>query len=219
LRNKLAYFYLLDFQNKQIPVIASLNARSIAMHVLLIQSSVRGDASVSRKLAAHAAARLGGATVTRDVADGLPLIDAAWTAANFTPREDRTPEQAAALALSDSLIAELRAADVVVIGAPTYNFSIPAGLKSWIDLIARAGETFRYAETGPEGLLTGKRAVIVASSGGTPFGSDIDFNTRYLRHLLGFVGITHVEVVGAERQNADEAALARAEEAVARLAA
>lgn len=189
------------------------------MHVLLIQSSVRGDASVSRRLAAHVADRLGGATVTRDVSGGLPLIDAAWTAANLTPKAERTEAQAQALALSDSLIAELRAADVVVIGAPVYNFSIPAGLKTWIDLIARAGETFRYTETGPEGLLRGKRAIVVASSGGTPFGSEIDFNTRYLRHLLGFIGIAQVEVVGAERQNADDAALAKAEQAVARLAA
>lgn len=189
------------------------------MHVLLIQSSVQGDASVSRRLAAHVADRLGGATVTRDVGEGLPLIDAAWTAANFTPMAERSAAQAQALALSDSLIAELRAADVVVIGAPTYNFSVPAGLKSWIDLVARAGETFRYTESGPEGLLKGKRAIIVAASGGTPFGSEIDFNTRYLRHMLGFIGIDRVEVVGAERRNADDAALARAEEAVARLAA
>lgn len=189
------------------------------MHVLLIQSSVRADASVSRRLAAHVADRLGGATVTRDVGGGLPLIDAAWTAANFTPKADRTGAQVQALALSDSLIAELRAADVVVIGAPIYNFSVSAGLKSWIDLIARAGETFRYTEAGPEGLLKGKRAIIVASSGGTPFGSEIDFNTRYLRHLLGFIGTTQVEVVGAERQNADADAIAKAEQAVARLAA
>ncbi len=189
------------------------------MTVLLIQSSVRGDASVSRTLAAHAAARLGGATVTRDVADGLPLIDAAWTAANFTPKQDRTAEQNAALALSDSLIAELRAADVIVIGAPTYNFAIPAALKSWIDLIARAGETFRYTENGPEGLLTGKRAIIVASSGGTPFGSDIDFNTRYLRHMLGFIGIDQIEVAGAGRAGADEAAHEATEAAVDKLAA
>lgn len=189
------------------------------MHVLLIQSSVRGDASVSRDLASAVADRLGGASVVRDVAAGLPLIDAAWTAANFTPKAERTPEQAAALALSDSLIAELRAADVIVIGAPTYNFSIPAGLKSWIDQIARAGETFRYGDGGPEGLLTGKRAIIAASSGGTPFGSEIDFNTRYLRHMLAFVGITRVEVVGVGRAGIDDAARGEAHAAADRLAA
>ena len=117
-------------------------------------------------------------------------------------------------------MAELKAADVVVIGMPVYNFGIPAALKAWVDLIARARVTFRYAESGPEGLLTGKRAIVVAASGGTPVDSEIDFATPYLRHALGFVGITDVEVVAADRLMLDpEASLERADRAVLALAA
>ena len=189
------------------------------MTTLLIQSSARGDASVTRRLARAAAERFAGPIVERDVAAGLPPVDAAWVAANFTDPAERTAEQRAALALSDSLVAELRAADVVVIAAPIYNFGVPAALKLWIDLIARARETFRYTDSGPVGLLEGKRAVIVTASGGTAVGGDIDFATGYLRHILGFIGISDVRIVAADRTMADGDAVARAEAQAAALAA
>ncbi|RMH43319.1 MAG: FMN-dependent NADH-azoreductase [Alphaproteobacteria bacterium] len=193
------------------------------MKVLRIDSSGRRAASVSRKLTAEIAARFsaaGAEIVTRDVADGLPAVDEAWIKANFTPPEARTAEDKARLALSDELIAELRDADVVVIGAPIYNFAIPAALKAWIDLVCRAGVTFRYTNEGPEGLLTGKRAILAVTSGGVPVGSEFDHATGYLRHVLGFIGIRDVEIVAADRLATDaEASLKAANEAIARIAA
>ena len=98
-------------------------------------------------------------------------------------------------------MSELRDADVVVMGVPVYNFSIPAVLKAWIDMISRARLTFRYTENGPVGLLQGKKAYIVVASGGVAVGSDYDFATPYLRHALAFIGITDIEFVAAEQLN------------------
>ena len=191
------------------------------LRVLRVDASARGDGpagpSVTRALGDSLIARLqedAAVEVTaRDVSVGLPVVDEAWVAANFTDAGQRSAEQRAALARSDALVAELQAADIVVIGVPIYNFGIPASLKAWVDLIARARLTFRYTESGVEGLLRGKRACLVAASGGTPIGSEIDFATGYLRHVLGFLGITEVEVLGAERLNArGEAAVAQARE-------
>ena len=167
--------------------------------VLHIDSSIRAEGSVSRALSQKITSRFEGATVLRrDLADGVPLIDGAWMGANFTPAADRTDEQKAVLATSDAMVAELQAADVIVIGTPIYNFSVTAAMKAWIDLVARAGVTFQYSETGPKGLLTGKRAIIAIASGGTPVDSEIDFAGRYIRHIMGFIGITDVEFVKAD---------------------
>ena len=190
--------------------------------ILRIDASARRDGSVSRDLADRIVARFGdGVTVTtRDLATGLPLIDEAWIGANFTPADQRTEAQRAALALSDQLVAELQAADTLVIGLPIYNFGVPAALKAWVDLVARAGVTFRYTEAGPQGLLTGKRAVLVVASGGTRVGSPIDFATPWLRHVLGFMGITDVTVIAADAlMTAPEAAQAQADAQIAALAA
>lgn len=187
--------------------------------ILRLDASARRDGSVTRDLTGRVLARFPQADVTtRDLADGLPLIDASWVAANFTPEADRNAAQRAALALSDTLIAEVRAADTLVIGLPIYNFGVPATLKAWIDLIARAGVTFRYTEAGPEGLLTGKRAIVAVASGGTETGSPLDFATGYLRHILGFVGITDVSFVSADRLALDpEATVKSAHDQVAAL--
>ncbi len=185
--------------------------------ILHIDSSVNLESSVSRRLSAAVIARFDDATVTvRDVArHPLPQVDSSFAVARAIPRAERTTEQQAALKLSDALIAELRAADVIVIGAPVYNFSIPASLKAWIDLVARAGETFRYTSAGAQGLLTGKRAIIAMASGGTSAGAENDFNTRYLRYILGFLGITDVTIVAADALARDaEGAIARAEAAI-----
>ena len=177
-------------------------------HTLLrIDASARHEGSESRALTQRIVDRLAPATViTRDLTVGVPLIDAEWLAAGWTPEDQRTDAQRNTLALSTTLIDELKAADTLVIGAPIYNFSIPASLKAWIDQIARAGVTFRYTENGPEGLLTGKRAIIAVASGGTQVGSDYDFATGYLRHILGFIGITDVQFVAADQLMVNEAA-------------
>ncbi len=193
----------------------------MAQTVLHIDSSARLTASVSRDLTAQVVERLGAKEVIRrDLATALPLLDEAWIGANFTPADQRSDEQKALLAQSDALIAELKAADTIVIGAPIYNFSVPATLKAWIDLVARVGVTFSYSAAGPEGLLKGKRAIVVITSGGTEAGSDIDYASRYLTHVLGFIGITDVEIVAADQQAIDaEASLAKAQTAIAALAA
>ncbi|MEM0948971.1 MAG: NAD(P)H-dependent oxidoreductase [Pseudomonadota bacterium] len=169
--------------------------------VLRIDSSARKNGSVSRDLAARIAGRIDGAEViVRDLADTpVPQVTENWVNANFTPVEARSEEQVQTLSFSDELIGEIKAADTLVIGVPIYNFGVPAALKAWIDHIARAGVTFKYTEQGPVGLLDGKRAIVVIASGGTKSGSEIDFATNYVRHVLGFVGIRDVEVVAADQ--------------------
>ena len=193
----------------------------MSTHILRIDASARREGSISRRLNDRIVAHLApDAVTTRDLAEPLPLIDEAWIGANFTPEAERSDAQREGLALSDALIDEVRTADTLVIGLPIYNFGVPAGFKAWIDLVARAGVTFRYTEDGPEGLLTGKRAVIAVTSGGTETGSEIDFATGYVRHMLSFIGITDVEMVSADRLALDaEGTLANAEAQVDRLAA
>jgi FMN-dependent NADH-azoreductase len=153
------------------------------------------DTLVTRLLDTHPSARV----LTRDVSAGLPVVDEAWVGANFTDPAERSSEQKLKLALSDTLVAELKAADVLVIAAPIYNFGIPASLKAWVDLVARARETFRYTENGPEGLLKGKKAYVVVASGGVPVNSAVDFATPYLKQVLAFIGITDVTVIAADQ--------------------
>ncbi|WP_299292816.1 NAD(P)H-dependent oxidoreductase [uncultured Tateyamaria sp.] len=190
------------------------------MTILHIDSSARTQGSVTRDLSADIVAKLGGDVIRRDLSEALPQINETWVNANFTAVDDRDTAQRDTLALSDQLVEELKAADTIVIGAPVYNFGVPAALKAWIDLIARAGLTFKYTENGPVGLLEGKRAVIAVATGGTPVGSDIDFASGYLKHVLGFVGIHNVDVIAADRVMAQgEEAIANAKADIAELAA
>ena len=195
-----------------------------APRILRIDASARRRGSVSRKLGDRLIARLKAdapdATVTRrDLADGAPLLTEDWVGANFTPEEERSAAQRKILSESDRYVAELQAADLIVIGAPVYNFGLPAALKAWVDQIARARLTFKYTEDGPVGLLTGKKAVLLVASGGTEAGSEIDFATPYLRHVLGFVGIADVEVIAADRLMAEgDAKIAAAEAQIDALA-
>ena len=171
----------------------------MAHTVLNVQASARHDGSVTRQLSDKILTKIAAdQTITRDLATGLPLLDAAWLAANFTLADDRTDVQRETLALSDTLITEIKQADTIVIGSPVYNFSVPAVLKAWIDQIARVGVTFKYTPDGPVGLLSGKRAIIVIASGGTPIGSDIDYASGYLKHIMGFIGITDVTIIAAD---------------------
>lgn len=190
----------------------------MTQNILRIDASARTTGSITRDLTDRIIARISGAdapVTTRDLRTALPQIDEAWIGANFTPADDRTAEQRQTLALSDTLVAELQAADTIVIGLPIYNFGVPASLKAWMDLIARAGLTFEYTAEGPRGLLTDKKIIVAVASGGTEVGSDIDFATKYLTHVLGFVGLTDVTFVNAERTAIDpEASIKAAHAAV-----
>ena len=194
-------------------------------NILHITSSIQGDASVStalgKSLAEGLAAKSGASITTRNTAaNDLPFVSAERFAANLAPAAERTEEQADLAAISDTLIAELQAADTIVISAPVYNFGVPASLKAWADLVARAGTTFKYTENGPVGLLEGKKAYITAASGGTPIGSDMDFMSSWLTFFLGFLGIKDVEVIAADgiMGQDGEAKIAAAHERVAAIA-
>tara|TARA_R110001606_G_scaffold399201_1_gene581563 strand:+ start:3275 stop:3856 length:582 start_codon:yes stop_codon:yes gene_type:complete len=172
-----------------------------AKNILRVDASARKAGSSSRALTDAVIARLAPDNiVTRDLTEVLPFVTEDWVGANFTDESERTEAQKAELALSDSLVDELFAADTLVIGTPIYNFAVPAALKAWIDQIARARKTFHYTANGPEGLLSGKKAYVLIASGGTEMGSEIDFASGYLRHVLGFVGITDVTIIAADQQ-------------------
>jgi FMN-dependent NADH-azoreductase len=127
----------------------------------------------------------------------LASVSEDWIDAIFTPADALSPEQVVRTAESDACVAELVAADVIVIGVATYNFNIASTLKSWIDNVARSGKTFQYGDAGPEGLLKGKRVVICRASGGTAEDAPINFSTSYLKFMMGFMGITDVTFVHA----------------------
>lgn len=191
-------------------------------NILRIDASARHKGSISRQLVDHVIdhlAQKGAVQVTnRDLSNGLPQIDETWVGANFTPIEARTSAQLAKLAMSDTLVSEIKSTNTIVIGLPVYNFGVPASLKAWIDLVARAGITFRYTDKGPVGLLEGKKAIIVLVSGGTKSGSDIDFATPYIRHVLGFLGISNITVIAADALGQDaEAKLSSARRLVSTL--
>ena len=194
-------------------------------NILRVESSIKGDAAVSRRLTDRIISRLvttdpAAKIVTRDLAAGLNPIDANWISAMFTASEARTAMQQATAAYADTLLAEVKAADILVIALPVYNYGVPAQLKAWIGQLVRTGETFYYTEQGPVGLLTGKRAIVAYTSDGTKFGSDIDFASGYLRHMLGFFGITDVGFVAADAMAfGAEAAIAKGEAQVDALAA
>jgi FMN-dependent NADH-azoreductase len=175
--------------------------------LLKLDSSPMGDRSISRKLTTKFAeswlmTHPGGKVIERDLTTlNLPVVDAFWVAAVYTPESSRTSDQNKALAASDSLINDLKQADEYVFGVPMHNFSIPSTLKLWIDQVVRAGKTFSYGETGPKGLLTGKKATLLLASGGE-YGkgsamASFDFVTPYLQTVLGFIGITDVTIIAA----------------------
>jgi FMN-dependent NADH-azoreductase len=203
--------------------------------ILYVSSSPRGSASYSNRVAANVIRELQQAnpqtTVTvRDLAqDPPPHIDVDFVAATRSADGPRTERQRAILAQSDALVAELFAADIIVIAAPMINFSVATTLKSWFDYIARAGRTFSYSEAGPKGLVTGKRVIVVSASGGVYSGESaaFDFQVPWLRNMLGLLGMTDVEVIRIEgtalgpeaADNALERATAHAHDLVGALAA
>lgn len=190
------------------------------MNILYVSSSPRGEAAYSNRAAQRVLdelrAREPGAEITvRDLAaDPLPHIDSAFVAATRGPDGAVTAQQQARLATANELIDELMAADIVVIAAGMINFSIPSTLKSWIDHIAQPGRTFGYSEAGPRGLVTGKHVIVVAASGGHYADKRAyDFQVPYLRHVLGFMGMTDIEVIDVGGTAFGEEAVAKAIEA------
>jgi FMN-dependent NADH-azoreductase len=213
------------------PHVKEINSGESVMNtVLVINSSAAREGSVSRTLVEETVARLVetaplATVVRRDLGESpVPhLTTATLEGVRGTPR---TAAEFEARALSDELLAELRAADTIVIGAPMYNFGIATTLRAWFDHVLRAGETFSYSSTGPKGLLGGKRAIVIESRGGLYSegpAAAIDFQEPYLRHLLGFMGITDVTFVHAEKigygPDARAASLAQAKTRIATIGA
>jgi len=200
-------------------------------HILLVTSSPRAADSFSTRFATEIAegiqARSGGPLTVRDLAaDPPPHITPAYIQGRITSPEDRTPEQVEAVKVAQAFVDELKAADVVVLGSGMINFGLPSQLKAWFDHVTWPRVTFGYGDTGPKGLLTGKKVYLVTAAGGVfsegtwaPF----DFQTNYLLHLLGFIGLTDVEVVRVEGTvlgpDAVTAAIANAETAIVALLA
>ncbi|MDR2093861.1 MAG: NAD(P)H-dependent oxidoreductase [Azoarcus sp.] len=174
------------------------------MNILQINSSIQLENSHSSRIAGLVVERLRAlhpdAKVTvRDLGrDPLPPLDVAAVAALFTPTDKRTHEQMALVAKNDVLIAELQAANVLVLGVPMYNLGIPVQLKGWIDAISRAGVTFRYTATGPEGLVKGKKVYVALARGGRYRDTALDTQVPYLKAILGFLGMTDVQFIYGE---------------------
>ncbi|QSX40669.1 FMN-dependent NADH-azoreductase [Shewanella cyperi] len=191
--------------------------------VLVLKSSILGGYSQSGNLVNQLLSQMSEVEVTvRDLAaDPLPVLDGE-IASGLRGGDSLSERQQQALALSDSLIAELKAHDTLVIAAPMYNFGIPTQLKNWIDLVARAGVTFTYTEQGPVGLIQGKKAIVITTRGGVHKDAASDHVVPYLKTVLGFIGISEVEVVYAEALNmgpeASEQGLSQARNAMAALA-
>lgn len=196
--------------------------------VLVIESSARQQGSVSRELtqqfiANWKAANPADQIQVRDVAaNPLPHLDLTLLGGWMTPASQQSEAEKAALVRSNELTDELLAADVLVLAAPMYNFAIPSTLKAWLDHVLRAGVTFKYTETGPQGLLTGKRAIVLTARGGIYAGSALDHQEPYLRQALAFIGIHDVQFIHAEGMNMGgefvEKGLAQAKAKLAELA-
>ncbi|TMH13002.1 MAG: FMN-dependent NADH-azoreductase [Betaproteobacteria bacterium] len=196
--------------------------------LLQIRSSIFSNGGQSSRLAERFVARWrasnpGGRVIVRDLAkEPVPHLDAARFGAFLAKPEERTPAQQAVVDYSDALIGELKRADVVVLGLPMYNFGVPSTLKAYFDHVARVGETFKYTEKGPVGLLTGKKVYVFAARGGMYAGTPNDTQTPFIRTFLSFIGMSDIEFVYAEGLAISEASkqqsLARAEAAIDALA-
>ena len=189
------------------------------MRILRVDSSAKTENSESRRLTDRIidGLKTNGKSLevtVRDLNESLPQVNTAWIEANNTQSDDQTNEHKKTLALSNTLVGEIEAADTLIIGDALYNFSITASLKLWIDLVCRARKTFAYVDGSPKGLMTGKKAIICFASGGTPFESNIDFASGYLRHILSFIGITDVTFISADKHFMDDQSLINANAAV-----
>ena len=188
-------------------------------NVLLVLSSPRGRESYSHRIAHQIVDEIHthnpqAEVVVRDLTlEPLPHVDEAFVTGRVLPPERRSIEQAESLVLSDALIDEVNAADVIVLAAPMYNFGVPSALKAWIDHIVRPGRTFSYSKSGPMGLVRGKKAILVVARGGVYSDGPMqasDFQESYLRSVLAFIGIVDLEVVRVEGIAMGEDALKQA---------
>jgi FMN-dependent NADH-azoreductase len=197
------------------------------MKILHLISSPRGETSFSIKLGNAVVEKLqaahpGSTVKVHDlIKTRFPHLEEVHIQSFFTPAEQRSPELVEAVRHSDEAIAELKEADIIVIGAPVYNFNVHSGLKAWLDHIVRAGVTFRYTENGPEGLLTGKKVYLAIASGGVYSDGPMkpyDFTDPYLRFVLGFIGMTDVttfRVEGLSKPELKDSALEMALQSIA----
>lgn len=196
----------------------------MSKNILRVDASMRKTGSYSRDLLDKLIKQLNGEkgisvkVTTRDLADGISLINEQWIAANFTAIDERTEDQHKSLITSDTLVDELKNSELIVIGLPIYNFGVPAAFKAWIDQVVRSKLTFQYTDTGPVGLLNNKKAYIIVASGGTKLGTELDFISDYVRHVLGFIGITDITFIDSSSVGLDEAkVLAHAHEHITRI--
>jgi len=194
------------------------------MHILQITTSIHGENSTSNRLAHAIAQRLkgDGTVVERDLGNQpLPHISGHGFDGLRLEATERDAVQVQTATLSDTLIAELKAANTIVLGLPMYNFGIPSALKAWIDHVARAGVTFGYTSNGPEGYLTGKKLIVAATRGGKYAGTAADIQSQYIRQVFGFLGVTDVEFVYAEGLATDdrESAIKQAQKQIETIAA
>lgn len=174
-------------------------------NILILHSSARKRVSISRRIVQDLAASIERENgplqiVERDLVDSeLPHLNESLVNAFYTPKEDRTREQNEILVLSNLLVKEIQQADIIIIGSPIYNFGSPAALKTWMDLVARVGVTFKFESGGSIGLLNNKKAFVVITSAGTPFGSDLDFSSGHIKQFLSFIGVEDVSFLVADQ--------------------
>lgn len=197
----------------------------MSKNILSVAASVQGENSTSRMLANELLAneKVAGKianVVERDVSkNDIAFITGEHVGAFYTPADDRSNQQKSLISQSEELVKELKEADTLVIATPMYNFGIPASLKAWVDMICRVGETFRYTENGPEGLLNIDTMYLVVSTGGAPVGSPVDFVVPYMKQVAAFIGVKNVEVIAADATNANrDAALEKARAKIEELA-
>jgi len=183
----------------------------MAVNILRLDTSIRTTGSHSRalsdKLTEHLATIHSAKVTRRDLTNGISLIDEQWGQANFTAKDERTQLQKTCLLESDLYVEELINTDVIVFALPIYNFGLPAAFKAWIDQVVRSKITFKYTPDGPMGLLVNKKAYVIITSGGTELGSELDFVSDYLRHVLGFIGITDITFIDSSGLGKDEDAV------------
>ena len=177
-------------------------------NILFLKTSPKNEGSISTELGEYLVNQLTSvskSTVTkRQLDEEIPFINQQIINGLYVDDSQKTVEQKEALKLSDTIVEDVNNHDTIVISTPIYNFSAPAVLKAWADMVARVNKTFSYTENGPVGLLKDKKAYVVISSGGTKVGSEIDFFTPWMKHFLKFIGITDVEFIAADQLMSDD---------------
>ena len=177
-------------------------------NILFLKTSPKNEGSISTELGEYLVNQLTSVSKSivtkRQLDEEIPFINQQIINGLYVDDSQKTVEQKEALKLSDTIVEDVNNHDTIVISTPIYNFSAPAVLKAWADMVARVNKTFSYTENGPVGLLKDKKAYVVISSGGTKVGSEIDFFTPWMKHFLKFIGITDVEFIAADQLMSDD---------------